>query len=109
MVRGNRFHEAAKVPGLGIVAVGIEMRRAIGVWIRLATEGAGNKAADAAYQEGIDQVLLGAYTLVPSIVSENLTHAAALLPGIDSTSRIRQLAQKAVIESPFRWANVPME
>ena len=76
------LHQRAEVAVLGVVAVGIEVRRAVLVRVGLCGEGVGHKVIDAAHHKVVEQVFFQPHALLPAVVAEDLAHGAAVHIGV---------------------------
>ena len=105
--RGHPVHglqQLAKVPVLGVVALGVEVGRAVRVGEGVPGKGVGHKVVDAPYQKVVRQVLLQPDALLPSVVAENLAHGVACLARLKGRGAGRQGAQSVVVELPVAGA-----
>ena len=92
------LHQRAEVPVLGVVAVGVEVGRAVLVREGLGGEGVGHKTVHAPYHEMIQQVFFQMHALFPAVVAENFAHGAALHVGVQRAQGRAQLAKGVVVE-----------
>ena len=105
--RGHPVHglqQLAKVPVLGIAALGVEVGRAVRVGEGVPGKGVGHKVVDAPHQKVVRQVLLQPDALLPSVVAENLAHGVACLARLKCRGAGRQGAQAVVVELPVAGA-----
>ena len=92
------LHQLPEVAVLGIVALGIEVRRAVPVRILLCGEGMGHKVIDPAHHEVVQQVLLQPHALLPAVVAKDLAHRPAVHVRVQRAHGGAQLAESVVIE-----------
>ena len=90
-------HDPAEMPVLGIVAVGVEMGRAVRIREFQPRKGVGHKVVDAPDEEMVRQIFFQPEAFLPAVVAENLAHGAPGLPGLQCGSALAQLAE-AVME-----------
>ena len=97
-------HEAAEVPVLRVVAVGVEMRRAVGVGERLARERVRHEPVDAAHEEMVGQVFFQPDALGPAVVAKNLAHGVAAFGRFNGRGTLGQGGQAVVVEGAITRA-----
>ena len=86
------------MPVLRVVAVGVEMRRAVGVGERLARERVRHEPVDAAHEEMVGQILFQPDALGPAVVAEDLAHRVAALARLDGRGALGQRGEAIVVE-----------
>ena len=91
-------HERPEMAVLGVVAAGVEMRRAVRIRIFHRAEGVRDKVVDAAHEEVVGQVFFEPYAFLPAVVSEDLAHGAAGLFGLDGCRGVRELPEEIMVE-----------
>ena len=89
-------HQIAEALIQGVVAVGIEVGRAVSIGEFSGREGMGHKVVDTANQQMVRQIFLQPGTGAPAVGAEKLTHGGAVLPGIQMSVGRAQLAQQEV-------------
>ena len=92
--------QRAERPVLGVLAVGVEMGRAVGVGEGLRGEGVGGEVVDAPGEEVVGQVLHRPHTGAPAVGPEVFAEGPAALAGVDVGMGRAELAQLIVVEFP---------
>ncbi len=91
-------HQGPEVPVLGVMALGVEVGRAVRVRELLGAEGVGHKVVHTPDHEVVQKVLLKAHPLPPAVGTEYLAHGVALLSRLYGRGGAGKLAQAVVVE-----------
>ncbi len=97
------LHQHAEMPILRIVAVCIEMRRAVRIRKRFGGKGMRNIMIHAPHHEMICKVRLQPHAFRPAVIAEDLAHGSSVFARVNGCRTRGQTTEREMIEGAVPW------